>query len=94
MRQAVITYRRGTSVARSLRLLALPYFKENINKTIIILSITRRYVILPYKTNKKNHKKHLENPPKMHASQRRHTSHDGGLHSRATARTTPSNSPL
>jgi len=46
------------------------------------------------KTNQKNPKKHLENPPKMHASQGRHTSNDGGLHSRATARTTPSNGPL
>ena len=30
MRQAVVTCRRGTSVARSLKLLALPYSKKKI----------------------------------------------------------------
>ena len=45
------------------------------------------------KTNQKNSEKHLENPPEMHASQRRHTSSDGGLYSRASTRTTPSNGP-
>ena len=51
IRQAVVTCRRGTSVARSLGLLALPYSRKYIT-TIIILSITYRYVILPCKTNK------------------------------------------
>ena len=46
------------------------------------------------KPTKKTPKKHLENPPKMPTSQGRHTLNDGGSHSRATARTTPSNSPL
>ena len=46
------------------------------------------------KTNQKNPKKHLENPPEMHISQGRHTLNDGSLHSRVTARTTPSNNPL
>jgi len=46
------------------------------------------------KTNQKNPKKHPENPPKMHASQGRHTSNDGSLYSRASTRPTPSNSPL
>jgi hypothetical protein len=46
------------------------------------------------KPTKKNSKKHPENPPKMHASQGRHTSTDGGSHSRATARSTPNNGPL
>ena len=45
------------------------------------------------KTNQKNPEKHLENPPEMHASQGRHTSTDGGSHSRATARSTPNNGP-
>ena len=42
----------------------------------------------------KNPEKHLENPPKMHISQERHTLNDGGSHLRASTRTTPSNSPL
>jgi len=46
------------------------------------------------KPTKKNPKKHLENPPKMPTSQERHTLNDSGSHLRATARTTPSNSPL
>src|ERR1700729_2234100 len=45
------------------------------------------------KTNQKNPEKHQENPPKMHASQGRHMSSDGGSHSRASTRTTPSNRP-
>ena len=45
------------------------------------------------KPTKKNPEKYLENPPKMPTSQRRHMSNNGGLYSRATARTTPSNSP-
>ena len=32
MKQAVVTCRRGTSVARSLRLLALPYLQKIYNK--------------------------------------------------------------
>ena len=49
----VITCRRGTSVARSLKLFALPYLiNKLINKqTTIILPTTYRYVILPYITN-------------------------------------------
>jgi len=46
------------------------------------------------KLTKKNPKKHLENPPKIYASQGRHTSTDGGSHSRVTARSTPNNGPL
>jgi len=45
------------------------------------------------KPTKKNPEKHPENPPKMPTSQGRYTSNDGGSYSRATARTTPSNSP-
>jgi len=45
------------------------------------------------KPTKKNPEKHPENLPEMPVSQGRHTSNDGGSHSRATARTTPSNSP-
>ena len=44
----VIIYRRGTSVVRSLKLLAPSYL---INKIIIILFTTGRYVISPYHTN-------------------------------------------
>ena len=44
----VITCRHGASVVRSLKLLA-PFYL--INKTVIILSTTCRYVILPYNTN-------------------------------------------
>ena len=46
------------------------------------------------KTNQKNPKKHLENPPKMYTLQGRHTLNDGGSHLRVSTRTTPSNSPL
>jgi hypothetical protein len=45
------------------------------------------------KPTKKNPKKHLENPPEMYTSQGRHTSTDGGSHSRVTARSTPNNGP-
>ena len=45
------------------------------------------------KPTKKNPEKHLENPPKMPILQGRHISNDGGLYSRATTRTTPSNGP-
>ena len=50
VRQVVVTCRRGTSVARSLKLLALalPY---KIRRTTIILSTNRIYVISPYKSN-------------------------------------------
>ena len=45
------------------------------------------------KPTKKNPEKHPENPPEMPISQGRHMSNDGGSHSRATARTMPSNGP-
>ena len=51
MRQAVVMCRRGTSVARSLKLLALPYSIKTDIITTIILPTTCRYVISPYKTN-------------------------------------------
>ena len=46
------------------------------------------------KNNQKNPEKHLENPPKIYISQGRHILNDGGSHSRASTRTTSSNSPL
>ena len=51
MRQVAITCRRGTSVARSPKLLALPYPFLELIKYNIILSTNRSYVISPYKTN-------------------------------------------
>ena len=52
MRQVAVTCRRGTSVARSPKLLALPYpFLEPIKYTTIILSTNRSYVISPCVTN-------------------------------------------
>ena len=39
MRQAVVTCRRGTSVARSLKLLALPYSKEEALLTNITVTL-------------------------------------------------------
>ena len=45
------------------------------------------------KTTKRTLKKHLENPPEIHASQGRHTLNNGGLYSRAPTKTTPSNGP-
>ena len=52
-RQVAVTCRRGTSVASSLKLLALPYPFLELIKYNIILSTNRSYVISPYKTNKK-----------------------------------------
>ena len=53
MRQIAITYCRGTSVARSLKLLALPYPFLALNRIYnIILATSCSYVILPYITNK------------------------------------------
>ena len=46
------------------------------------------------KTNQKNPEKHLDNPPKIYASQGRHMSSDGGTYPRVTVRPIPSNSPL
>ena len=50
-RQVAVTCRRGTSVARSLKLLTLPQAGGRYITTIIILPTTCRYVILPYNTN-------------------------------------------
>jgi hypothetical protein len=49
----IVTYCRGTSVARSLKLLALPYplSKNQSIENNIILSTNRSYVISPYETN-------------------------------------------
>ena len=48
IRQVAITCRRGTSVARSPKLLALPYPFPRINRIYtIILSTNRSYVISP-----------------------------------------------
>jgi hypothetical protein len=49
VRQVAVTCRCGTSVARSPKLLALPYLRRRI--TIIILSTNRSYVISPCVTN-------------------------------------------
>ena len=51
MRQVAVTCRRGTSVARSLKLLALPYFISIRIEYNIILSTNRSYVISPCVTN-------------------------------------------
>ena len=42
---------------------------------------------------KKNSEKHWENPPEMHASQRRYISNDSGLYLHVSIRITPSNGP-
>ena len=51
MRQVAITCRRGTSVARSLKLLALTYPFLELIEYNIILATSYSYVISPYVTN-------------------------------------------
>ena len=51
IRQVAITCRRGTSVARSLKLLALAYPFLELIEYNIILATNCSYIILPYITN-------------------------------------------
>jgi len=51
VRQVAVTCCRGTSVARSLKLLTLPQVGKKKRITIIILSTNRSYVISPCVTN-------------------------------------------
>ena len=52
-RRVAVTYRRGTSAARSLKLLALPYpFLQSNRIYNIILATSCSYVISPCVTNK------------------------------------------